>query len=252
MRCTFCDRHYAPHVPSTQPELRRNVKQFRGGLVFKDHRLVYHSTLGLRVTKKKEKTQPAVRNTSHRGPFLHVPLHSPLFLSLLPLFSLLTMRAPRDVAQIPARGSCCLRQSRAHGTWRTPSQGSSRSRSARSGSRSRLARARQTRGVPGLRRWIPHPCRRDPAPTAPPASCRGHGARSSTTAPRGRSDQARLWQHRNLGVSDCSPSMIPFTHFTRDDQLRLIVRGRWEQQCAISDIAPVGTIHAMENISSPP
>jgi len=31
------------------------VKRFRGGLVFKAHRLVYHSTLGLRVIKKKMK-----------------------------------------------------------------------------------------------------------------------------------------------------------------------------------------------------
>jgi len=29
------------------------VKRFRGGLVFKAHRLVYHSTLGLIVKKKK-------------------------------------------------------------------------------------------------------------------------------------------------------------------------------------------------------
>ena len=33
--------------------LRRNVKRFRGGLVFKAHRLVYHSNHGLRVIKKK-------------------------------------------------------------------------------------------------------------------------------------------------------------------------------------------------------
>jgi len=33
--------------------LHRNVQRFRGGLVFKDHRLLYHSTLGLRVVKKK-------------------------------------------------------------------------------------------------------------------------------------------------------------------------------------------------------
>jgi len=31
--------------------LYRNVQRFRGGLVFKAHRLLYHSTLGLRVTK---------------------------------------------------------------------------------------------------------------------------------------------------------------------------------------------------------
>ena len=32
---------------------RRNVKRFRGGLVFKAHILVYHATLGLRVIMKK-------------------------------------------------------------------------------------------------------------------------------------------------------------------------------------------------------
>jgi len=31
------------------------VKRFRGGLVFKAHRVVYHSTLGWRVIKKKKK-----------------------------------------------------------------------------------------------------------------------------------------------------------------------------------------------------
>ena len=30
------------------------MKRFRGGLVFKTHRLVYHSTLGLRIIKKKK------------------------------------------------------------------------------------------------------------------------------------------------------------------------------------------------------
>ena len=34
----------------------RNVQRFRGGLVFKAHRRLYHSTLGLRVIKKKKKT----------------------------------------------------------------------------------------------------------------------------------------------------------------------------------------------------
>ena len=34
--------------------LSRNVKRFRGGLVCKAHRLLYHSTLGLRVIKKKK------------------------------------------------------------------------------------------------------------------------------------------------------------------------------------------------------
>ena len=33
----------------------RNVQRFRSGLVFKAHRIVYHSTLGLRVIRKKKK-----------------------------------------------------------------------------------------------------------------------------------------------------------------------------------------------------
>ena len=37
-----------------------NLKRFRGGLVFKAHRLVYHFTLGLRVIKKKKKLCRAV------------------------------------------------------------------------------------------------------------------------------------------------------------------------------------------------
>jgi hypothetical protein len=34
--------------------LYRNVKRFRGGLVFKAHKPVSHSTLGSRVIKKKK------------------------------------------------------------------------------------------------------------------------------------------------------------------------------------------------------
>ena len=39
----------------------RNVQRFRGGLVFKAHRLVYHSTLGLRVMKKKRRVDLSPR-----------------------------------------------------------------------------------------------------------------------------------------------------------------------------------------------
>ena len=35
------------------------MKQFRGGLVSKAHRLLYHSTLGSRVTKKEKKNGTA-------------------------------------------------------------------------------------------------------------------------------------------------------------------------------------------------
>ena len=39
------------------PLLRGNEKRFKGGLVFKAHRFMFHSTLGSRVTKKKKKKQ---------------------------------------------------------------------------------------------------------------------------------------------------------------------------------------------------
>ena len=47
------------HKTSTLTEsvklLYRNVQRFRGGLVFKAHRPLYHPTLGSRVIKKKKK-----------------------------------------------------------------------------------------------------------------------------------------------------------------------------------------------------
>ena len=74
------------------------VKRFRGGLVFKAHRLVYHSTPGLRVVKKKKRVEGApppgspsrararcrpparprsVRQSNTKVP-LYAPLHAPL------------------------------------------------------------------------------------------------------------------------------------------------------------------------------
>ena len=44
----------AMEVAISEQLLRRNVKRFRGGLVFKAHGLVYHSTPGSRVIKKKK------------------------------------------------------------------------------------------------------------------------------------------------------------------------------------------------------
>ena len=38
-----------------EPTVRGNVERLRGGLVFRAHRLLYHSTLGSRVTKKRKK-----------------------------------------------------------------------------------------------------------------------------------------------------------------------------------------------------
>ena len=43
---------YFPEMP---PRLSRNVERFRGGPVFKAHSLLYHSTLALRVIKKKRR-----------------------------------------------------------------------------------------------------------------------------------------------------------------------------------------------------
>ena len=55
---------------SEQP-LGRNVKRFRGGLVFKAHRLLYHSTLGSRVIKKNPRPGPPRQRAQEHGRRLH-------------------------------------------------------------------------------------------------------------------------------------------------------------------------------------
>ena len=50
--------------------LRRIVKRFRGGLVFKAHRFLYNSTLGSRVIKKRDELEFAAaseRSASERA-----------------------------------------------------------------------------------------------------------------------------------------------------------------------------------------
>jgi len=47
--------------------VRRNLKRFRGGLVSKAHRLVYHPTLGLIVIKKKKKKDPGTPSLHAAG-----------------------------------------------------------------------------------------------------------------------------------------------------------------------------------------
>jgi len=42
-------------VPVSLGRVYQNVQRFRGGLVCKAHRLLYHSTLGLSVIQKKKK-----------------------------------------------------------------------------------------------------------------------------------------------------------------------------------------------------
>ena len=49
------------HPPHDELLLHRNVQRFRSGLVFKAYRLLYHSTLGLRVIKKKRRARPQQR-----------------------------------------------------------------------------------------------------------------------------------------------------------------------------------------------
>ena len=46
-----------------EPTVRGNVERLRGGLVFRAHRLLYHSTLGSRLIKT-EKTLAGYRGTS--------------------------------------------------------------------------------------------------------------------------------------------------------------------------------------------
>ena len=48
------------HFSISEQLLRRNMKRLRCGLVFKAHRLLYHSTLGLKVMKKEEEEGAAL------------------------------------------------------------------------------------------------------------------------------------------------------------------------------------------------
>jgi len=46
----------ATEMSGSEHLLQRNVQKFQGGLVFKAHRLVYHSTPGLRIKKKRRRS----------------------------------------------------------------------------------------------------------------------------------------------------------------------------------------------------
>jgi len=50
---------------TTYGESAESVNRVRGGLAFKAHRLVYHSTLGLRVIRKKEEDLPQNEERRH-------------------------------------------------------------------------------------------------------------------------------------------------------------------------------------------
>jgi len=68
-------------VRPNQERPHRNVQRFRGGLVCKAHELVYHSTLGLRVIKKKKTAgvDPLVK----RGMSSHTVEYKPFIKSQL-------------------------------------------------------------------------------------------------------------------------------------------------------------------------
>jgi len=59
----------------------RLVTRFRGGLVFKAHRLVYHSTLGIRVMKKK-KTGLRLTTDADDGSLVRFDIGSPIPIAL--------------------------------------------------------------------------------------------------------------------------------------------------------------------------
>ena len=59
------------------------MKRFRGGLVFKAHRLGYHSTLGSRVIKKKKKMPPAEATVFLFDAFTHLPSETKFFIDNL-------------------------------------------------------------------------------------------------------------------------------------------------------------------------
>ena len=72
------------------------VQRFRGGLVFKAHRLLYHSTLGWRVIKKKKKAPS--------------PIHSSAVASKEHVCCLDRTHEPSMAASFPAASSVPARQ----------------------------------------------------------------------------------------------------------------------------------------------
>jgi len=96
------------------------VQRFRGGLVFKAHRLVYHSTLGLRVLKKKKKVMDlgsANWRKSARLSYAQIPHIRLSYVQLpyirlsyirLPYIRLSYTRAGNSRQAVPARAHECL------------------------------------------------------------------------------------------------------------------------------------------------
>ena len=87
-RESFYQSHVSPGIQRVRRQLpSRNVERFQGGLVSKAHRLLYHSTLGSRVKKKKKHT---------KATWSHCASRIDIFLSLVRrLFSSITGHVAR-------------------------------------------------------------------------------------------------------------------------------------------------------------
>ena len=77
---------HSPRSPVTAEWILHDEKRFRGGLIFKADRWLYHSTLGSRVIKKKKRVDFTRRDLcagslgsalAHFVHHLHHCLHSP-------------------------------------------------------------------------------------------------------------------------------------------------------------------------------
>jgi len=109
---------FARQRKQEQP-LRRNVKRFRGGLVFKAHRRLYHSTLGLSVIKKEKRKQVDVRGIHFEDQHLSSTQESRVDLTTEPRAEISPQTASsvkfrfKDFRAKPSRN--CL----VYGTWRS-------------------------------------------------------------------------------------------------------------------------------------
>jgi hypothetical protein len=55
-----------------EQQLRKTVKRFRGGLAFTAYRLLYHSTLGPRLTNKPPGVRMAMRIRDKKGKLVRI------------------------------------------------------------------------------------------------------------------------------------------------------------------------------------
>ena len=62
-----CEKRYVSRTALENEDASTADSRFRGGLVFKAHRRLYHSTLGSRVMKEKKVLCGQVRASANRG-----------------------------------------------------------------------------------------------------------------------------------------------------------------------------------------